>query len=98
MSGDTDVGFTAVGRTPDADVTGGIASVVSAGFTEFLPSENPIPKKTAHRMTSPKNRASILPVPRVISVSWLPGIFYPITTVSFLCCRRAFAGLAQQLL
>jgi hypothetical protein len=38
-------------------------------FTEFLPMEKPIPKKTAHKITRPKNRASILPVPRVISVS-----------------------------
>src|ERR1700687_6233330 len=38
-------------------------------LTEVLPSENPMPKKTAQSATSPKNRASILPVPSVISVS-----------------------------
>src|SRR5208282_4900657 len=38
-------------------------------LTELLPSEKPRPKKTAQSATSPKKRASILPVPRVISVS-----------------------------
>src|SRR6202521_2011666 len=38
-------------------------------LTELLPRENPMPKKTAQSATSPKNRASILPVPSVISVS-----------------------------
>src|SRR5580704_8180647 len=38
-------------------------------LTELLPRENPMPKKTAQMATSPKKRASILPVPRVISVS-----------------------------
>jgi hypothetical protein len=40
-----------------------------ADLTEFLPMVNPMPKKIAHRITSPKNSASILPVPSVISVS-----------------------------
>jgi hypothetical protein len=30
---------------------------------------NPMPKKIAHSTTKPKNNASILPVPSVISVS-----------------------------
>lgn len=40
-----------------------------ATLAELLPIEKPIPKNTAHRTTSPKNKASILLVPRVISVS-----------------------------
>src|SRR6185312_15214980 len=35
-------------------------------FVELWPIEYPSPKKVAHRMTSPKNKASIFPVPRVI--------------------------------
>ena len=38
-------------------------------FVELWPIEYPKPKKVAHKITSPKNRASILPVPSVISVS-----------------------------
>ena len=61
--------LTAEGRAPP------VLTVVAAGrsgdaiLTELLPRENPIPKKTAQSATSPKNRASILPVPSVISVS-----------------------------
>jgi hypothetical protein len=61
--------LTAEGRAPP------VVTVVAAGrsgdaiLTELLPSENPMPKKTAQSATSPKNRASIFPVPSVISVS-----------------------------
>src|ERR1700733_7035434 len=60
--------LTAEGRTA-------LVTVVADGrsrdaiLTELLPRENPMPKKTAHSATSPKNNASILPVPSVISVS-----------------------------
>jgi hypothetical protein len=47
----------------------GDGSNSTGDLTEFLPMENPMPKKIAHRITSPKNNASILPVPSVISVS-----------------------------
>jgi hypothetical protein len=47
----------------------GDGSNSGADFTEFRPIENPMPKNTAHRITRPKKSASILPVPRVISVS-----------------------------
>src|SRR5579863_5045661 len=64
------VGFTAEGRTLAAAVTATGEASAAEGFSpEFLPSENPMEKKTAHSVTSPKNRANILPVPRVISVS-----------------------------
>ena len=47
----------------------GEGSSSGADRTELLPMVKPMPKKMAHRITSPKNSASILPVPRVISVS-----------------------------
>src|ERR1700730_268946 len=57
------------GRTPAVGVEVEAESSGDAILTEVLPNENPIPKKTAQIATSPKNRASILPVPSVISVS-----------------------------
>jgi hypothetical protein len=51
-----------------ADVLGE-GSNSGADLTEFLPMVKPMPKNIAHRITSPKKSASILPVPRVISVS-----------------------------
>src|SRR5207302_9052866 len=61
-------GFIAAGRVLLAleltDVT-----PAPLGAAEVFPSENPIPKKTAHSATRPKNIASIFPVPRVISLS-----------------------------
>src|SRR5205814_4092132 len=47
----------------------GEGSSSGADLTELRPMENPMPKNTAHRITRPKKIASILPVPRVISVS-----------------------------
>ncbi len=61
-------GLIAVGRWPfEIDVVG-VASAIM-GFAVLLPREKPMPKKMAHSTTSPKNKASILPVPSVISVS-----------------------------
>src|SRR5947207_8004383 len=47
----------------------GDGSSSALDFDELRPMEYPMPKKVAHKTTSAKNRASILPVPRVISVS-----------------------------
>ena len=47
----------------------GEGSSSALDFVEPWPMEYPRPKKVAQRMTSPKNKASILPIPRVISVS-----------------------------
>src|SRR5271154_3398573 len=70
MSAAGAVGLTAEGRTFPAVVTvGGVTSAAEGLRPELLPSENPIAKNTAHSATSPKKRASILPVPKVISVS-----------------------------
>lgn len=65
-AGAVTVWFTADDRAPDALGEGNNSGPV---FTELRPMEYPMPKKMAQRITSPKNRASILPVPRVISVS-----------------------------
>src|ERR1700730_3189078 len=65
-------------------------------LTELLPNEKPMPKKTAQTATSPKNRASILPVPSVISVSC--DVAVVICTSSFLLPMEAaqlFAGAAS---
>jgi hypothetical protein len=56
--------FAADGRTPL-----GVATNSGADLTEFFPMVKPMPKNKAHRITSPKNRMSIFPVPKVISVS-----------------------------
>lgn len=62
--------FTAEGRKVAGAVGAGtVASEVESFKTEFLPNENPKAKNTAHSVTSPKNKASSLPVPSVISVS-----------------------------
>ena len=55
-------------RRDGLDVLGD-GSSSALDFAEPCPTEYPRPKKVAQRITSPKNRASILPVPRVISVS-----------------------------
>jgi hypothetical protein len=57
----------AEGRGPLVVMT--VDRSLARGLVVFLPSEKPIPKKTAHRITKPKNSASIFPVPSVISVS-----------------------------
>jgi hypothetical protein len=59
--------LTAAGRVAVEGLGDGKSS--GAVLTEFFPIEKPIPKNSAHRTTSPKNKASILPVPSVISVS-----------------------------
>jgi hypothetical protein len=59
----------AVGRSPTVGADVAADRSGDAILTELLPSEKPMPKKTAQSATSPKNRASILPVPSVISVS-----------------------------
>ena len=56
--------FAADGRTPL-----GVATNSGADLTEFFPMVKPMPKNKAHKITSPKNSMSILPVPNVISVS-----------------------------
>ena len=66
--------LTAVGRRLEGPMA---ACAEPADGAEFLPSENPIPKNTAHSATNPKNRASIFPVPSVISVSSDAAMFHP---------------------
>jgi hypothetical protein len=60
-----------IGETRALDVLGeGNNSAVD--LPELWPIEYPIPKNVAHKITSPKNKANILPVPSVISVSSEP--------------------------
>ncbi len=73
----------AEGRVPLEELGEGSSS--GADLTEFLPIEKPIPKNTAHKITNPKNSASIFPVPRVISVS------------SFVLIVGALAGVIESL-
>jgi hypothetical protein len=72
----------AVGLSPAVGADAAAGRSGDAIRTELLPSENPMPKKTAQSATSPKNRASILPVPNVISVSC--DVAVVICTSSFL--------------
>jgi hypothetical protein len=62
--------FAADGRTTVAGAPNGLLDTLALTTLVFLPSENPIAQKTAQTSTNVKNKASIRPVPRVISVSW----------------------------
>ena len=65
----------------------GIEAIPTA--EDFLPSENPMAKKTAHTSTIPKKSASMRPVPSVISVSFSVALILPIVQAIACSYRRS---------